>query len=83
MGLIERRTGKPFHSIQAQATESEDQVYIGPGWIRTGRNVNAPLADAIARREVKVPRIAHGHDLLSWSLFFLAVAAVIVAWWLE
>lgn len=83
MGLIERRTGKPFRGIQAQATESEDQVYIGPGWIRTGRNVNAPLADAMARREVKIPRIVQGRDLLGWSLFFLAVAAVIAVWWLE
>jgi hypothetical protein len=83
MGLIERRTGKPFRSIQAQATESEDGIFVGPGWIRTGRNVNCPMADAAARREVKVPQVAHGRSILNWALFFLAVAAVIIAWWLE
>lgn len=34
-------------------------------------------------RAAKIQRVVHGRDLLTWGLFFLAVAAVIVAWWLE
>ncbi|MGC2234215.1 MAG: hypothetical protein WBA09_22130 [Candidatus Acidiferrum sp.] len=34
----------------------KELVIIGLGWARRGHNVNAPLADAEARREVKAPR---------------------------
>jgi len=31
-------------------------IIVGPEYIRRGQNVNCPLADAAARREVKAPR---------------------------
>src|SRR5277367_1335326 len=34
----------------------KELLLIGPGWIRHGENVDCPMADAAARREVKAPK---------------------------
>jgi len=81
MGLIEKHSRKPFREIHPAVTESDDQVYVGPNWIRTGQNVDAPLADAAARREVKaeLPPVVTGRTLLAWCLICLSVALLLGA----
>jgi hypothetical protein len=59
-------------------------VIVGPEYIRRGQNVNAPLADAIDRREVKVSKTRTryaftGREILWASLITLATA-IYLAW---
>ena len=79
MGLIEKHSRKPFREIHPAVTESDDQVYVGPSWIRTGQNVDAPLADAAARREVKAKPVVTGRALLALCLICLSVALLLAA----
>ena len=77
MTLMDRRTHKPFREIRAEVTESDDNVYVGPNWIRTGQNVDCPMADAEARREVKME--ATGRRILAWVFLFVLVTTLLGA----
>jgi hypothetical protein len=56
-------------------------VIVGPEYIRRGRNVNCPLADAKDRREVRAPRIPSvitGTQLFWACVFCAAVGALVL-----
>lgn len=97
MGLIERRTGTVYRrlgprlssdDIVARASDVKAKTCLickGEGFLNTEHlcpQCFGSGAVLMPRIEVKVPRVAHGRDLLDWGLFFLAVAAIVIAWWL-
>lgn len=97
MGLIERRTGTAYRRLPRLTSDdivnrASDvhavtcRVCKGEGFLNTEHlcpQCFGSGAVLVPQQEMTVPRVAHGHDLLRWSLFFLTVAVVIVAWWLE
>ena len=98
MGLIERRTGTTYKrlgprltsdDIVARASDVQAMtcpVCKGEGFLNTEHlcpQCSGSGAMLVPKVEARTPRTAGNRDVLSWALFFLAVAAVLVAWWLE
>jgi hypothetical protein len=54
------------------------QTFVGPGWIRNGRDVDAPLADGEANRHVSKRDRWSNVTLLSLAAFCLTLAALIL-----
>jgi hypothetical protein len=75
--LADLETGDSLYRHMAGQCE-KDLLIVGIDWIRSGQNVDAPLADAADREEVKVKReyVVTGKMMLWIGSIFLALAAL-------
>jgi hypothetical protein len=86
--LADLQTGDSLYRHMVGDCE-KDLLILGIDWVRQGRNVDAPLADAADREEVKVNKgyVVTGKTMMWIALVFLSLAALggykLVQWIME